>query len=143
MHDIYRPTHIQCTCTYIDAHEYNYYAHLVFCLLQEKRSAFPRFYFIGDEDLLEILGQATQPEVIQSHLKKLFAGIHSVSFSGNYQQILSMRSLDGEVVPLSRPVTVTTDVEVGGCGYEFSLVIIICRRDILAQDMYMYIYMYM
>lgn len=42
--------------------------------LQEKRSAFPRFYFIGDDDLLEILGQATNPTVIQSHLKKLFGG---------------------------------------------------------------------
>lgn len=33
--------------------------------MEEKRSAFPRFYFIGDDDLLEILGQATNPEVIQ------------------------------------------------------------------------------
>lgn len=39
---------------------------------QEKRSAFPRFYFLGDDDLLEILGQSTNPTVIQSHLKKLF-----------------------------------------------------------------------
>lgn len=44
-------------------------------LLQEKRSAFPRFYFIGDDDLLEILGQATNPHVIQTHLKKLFGGV--------------------------------------------------------------------
>jgi FkbM family methyltransferase len=34
----------------------------------------PRFYFIGDEDLLEILGQAQNPAVIQTHLKKLFQG---------------------------------------------------------------------
>ncbi|KAJ7371958.1 Cytoplasmic dynein 2 heavy chain 1 [Desmophyllum pertusum] len=43
--------------------------------LEDKRALFPRFYFIGDDDLLEILGQATNPLVIQSHLKKLFAGI--------------------------------------------------------------------
>ena len=49
--------------------------------LEEKRSKFPRFYFIGDDDLLEILGQAKNPIVIQSHLKKLFAGIFRVDFN--------------------------------------------------------------
>jgi len=33
--------------------------------LEEKRSSFPRFYFIGDDDLLQILGQATKPAIIQ------------------------------------------------------------------------------
>jgi Dynein heavy chain, N-terminal region 2 len=42
--------------------------------LEQKRSALPRFYFIGDDDLLEILGQAKNPTVIQEHLKKLFQG---------------------------------------------------------------------
>ena len=61
---------------------------------------------------MEILGQATQPEVIQSHLKKLFAGIHSVEFNENYKQILAMKSLEGEIVSLNNPVTVSTEVEV-------------------------------
>uniref|UniRef100_A0A672FSM8 Cytoplasmic dynein 2 heavy chain 1 n=1 Tax=Salarias fasciatus TaxID=181472 RepID=A0A672FSM8_SALFA len=79
--------------------------------LEEKRSAFPRFYFIGDDDLLEILGQATNPNVIQSHLKKLFAGIHSVVFDDQGQNIVAMCSLEGEVVPLRNLVHISSLVE--------------------------------
>ncbi|EEC18824.1 hypothetical protein IscW_ISCW014682 [Ixodes scapularis] len=79
--------------------------------LELKRSGFPRFYFLGDEDLLEILGQATKPPVIQSHLRKLFAGIHSVQFGHGEHQVVAMVSLDGEVVPLASPVAITAEVE--------------------------------
>ncbi|XP_054598719.1 cytoplasmic dynein 2 heavy chain 1 isoform X1 [Nothobranchius furzeri] len=79
--------------------------------LEEKRSAFPRFYFIGDDDLLEILGQATNPSVIQSHLKKLFAGIHSVMFDEQCQNIVAMCSLEGEVVQLRNVVHTSSLVE--------------------------------
>lgn len=37
-----------------------------------------RFYFLGNDDLLEVLGQGASLAVIQPHLKKLFAGIHRV-----------------------------------------------------------------
>lgn len=83
-----------------------------FFVLKEKRSIFPRFYFIGDEDLLEILGQATNPNVIQTHLKKLFAGIHSVKFDEKYENITAMKSLEGEIVPLASKVKTTLQVEV-------------------------------
>ncbi|KAM9317805.1 cytoplasmic dynein 2 heavy chain 1 [Pholidichthys leucotaenia] len=79
--------------------------------LEEKRSAFPRFYFIGDDDLLEILGQATNPNVIQSHLKKLFAGIYSVVFDEQCQHIVAMCSLEGEMVPLKKHVHISSLVE--------------------------------
>ncbi|KAJ1640034.1 dynein heavy chain and region D6 of dynein motor-domain-containing protein [Pavlovales sp. CCMP2436] len=79
--------------------------------LEDKRQRFPRFYFIGDDDLLEILGQAKNPEVIQTHLKKLFAGIHKVAFADENRQIVGMCSLDGELVPLTAPVTVSDQVE--------------------------------
>ena len=34
-------------------------------LPQVKRATFPQYYFIGDEDLLEILGQSANPQVLQ------------------------------------------------------------------------------
>eukprot|EP01049_Picozoa_sp_SAG25_P002666 SAG25_NODE_143_length_14049_cov_6.050817_1_plen_2680_part_10 len=79
--------------------------------LEEKRQALPRFYFIGDDDLLEILGQAKSPRVIQNHLKKLFAGIHSVQFSEGDKSVAAMCSIAGEVVPLQTPVTISEAVE--------------------------------
>ena len=71
----------------------------------------PRFYFLGDDDLLEILGQAKNPRVIQSHLKKLFQGVHKVGFSEDGTRIVSMHSLEGEDVPLVTPVRITELVE--------------------------------
>ena len=62
-----------------------------------------RFYFLGDDDLLEILGQASNPQVIQIHLKKLYAGIHSVVFEGK-SAISQIQSVDGERVPLAQSV---------------------------------------
>ncbi|EGR34149.1 hypothetical protein IMG5_022750, partial [Ichthyophthirius multifiliis] len=66
--------------------------------LEEKRNKFPRFYFLGDDDLLEILGQSQNPTVIQMHLKKLFAGINKVDFNKDSSQILSIISSHKEIV---------------------------------------------
>ncbi|PIC50086.1 hypothetical protein B9Z55_000113 [Caenorhabditis nigoni] len=79
--------------------------------LEQKRTAFPRFYFIGDDDLLEILGQSTNPQVIQTHMKKLFQGINRVIFSSTGETITSMVSSEGETVPLSKSVRVVPQVE--------------------------------
>ncbi|KAG5501057.1 hypothetical protein GH5_04648 [Leishmania sp. Ghana 2012 LV757] len=80
--------------------------------LEAKRSKLPRFYFISDEDLLEMLGHSRNPSVVQVHLKKLFMGIHSVTFSSDNTSITHMRSAEGEEVALCRPVAITSnDVE--------------------------------
>eukprot|EP00760_Papus_ankaliazontas_P016261 PhM_4_TR16775/c0_g1_i1/m.22691/K10414/DYNC2H, DNCH2; dynein heavy chain 2, cytosolic len=79
--------------------------------LESKRDRFPRFYFIGDDDLLEILGQSQNPTVIQSHLKKLFMGINVVTFDKEQKNILNIVSLDGEVVPLNNSVQIRVEVE--------------------------------
>ena len=80
--------------------------------LETKREIFPRFYFISDTDLLEILGQAQNPSVIQTHLKKLFQGIHRVQFSNKQPpEIVATISAAGEVMQLAQPVAVVDSVE--------------------------------
>lgn len=46
--------------------------------LETKRQLFPRFYFISNDDLLEILGNSKKPQLIQVHLKKLFDNVNKI-----------------------------------------------------------------
>ena len=47
-------------------------------LLAAKRGQFPRFFFLSNEDLLEIIGQAMDPNQINKHIKKIYEGIYKI-----------------------------------------------------------------
>eukprot|EP00755_Sulcionema_specki_P008991 Sspe_Gene.42439::Locus_20597_Transcript_1_1_Confidence_1.000_Length_6302::g.42439::m.42439/K10413/DYNC1H; dynein heavy chain 1, cytosolic len=49
--------------------------------LENQRRDFPRFYFVGDEDLLEIIGHSKEPQAVQKHFKKMFAGICTLAIT--------------------------------------------------------------
>ncbi|KAH9122017.1 hypothetical protein AeMF1_006508, partial [Aphanomyces euteiches] len=51
--------------------------------LERQRAAFPRFYFVGDEDLLEMIGNSKEPRQIQRHLNKMFAGVAAFEIADN------------------------------------------------------------
>merc|ERR1711965_842936 len=51
--------------------------------LDQKRSSFPRFYFVSDAVLLEVLSQGSNPEAIQPHLPSVFDSVDSIAFAKN------------------------------------------------------------
>lgn len=72
--------------------------------LERERSSFPRFYFVGDEDLLEIIGNSKDILRIMKHLKKMFAGISTIKLDDDLTEIQGMASREGEEVPFSQPI---------------------------------------
>ncbi|KAI3375810.1 hypothetical protein L3Q82_004092 [Scortum barcoo] len=94
--------------------------------LETKRQIFPRFYFLSNDDVLEILGQSQNPEAMQPHLKKCFDNIKSLNIekAGNFSSGSSkpdsdgMYSADGEFVNFSHPVLLTKPVEIWLCEIE-------------------------
>ena len=66
--------------------------------LEEQRSHFARLYFIGDEDLLEILGHSKDPVKVSKHLKKMFPGIAGFVLNESGNAIVGVSSAEGEEI---------------------------------------------
>ncbi|KAG5498459.1 hypothetical protein JIQ42_03265 [Leishmania sp. Namibia] len=67
--------------------------------LEEKRRAFPRFYFLSNDDLLDLLAKAKTPELMMPHMLKMFDGIKSLALTAQ-NDITHMNSMEGEQVEL-------------------------------------------
>lgn len=66
--------------------------------LEKQRDLFPRFYFVGNEDLLEIIGNMGDFSKISKHLKKMFAGVNDLKVEND--SITHVSSPEGEVLKL-------------------------------------------
>lgn len=72
--------------------------------LERERVSFPRFYFVGDEDLLEIIGNSNDTLRISKHLKKMFAGLSGLILQEDHI-ISGFTSKEGEEVKLRKEIS--------------------------------------
>lgn len=98
--------------------------------LESKRLLFPRFYFLSNDELLEILSQTRNPQAVQPHLSKCFDAIKSLEFSSADPKsidIVAMVSPEGERVPFLKTIKARGNVEGWLGSVEEAMVAVIKR----------------
>ena len=82
--------------------------------LENKRKDFPRFFFLSNDELLQLLAAAQDIRKVEKHLNKIFENINRLRLGEdlNSNQIYAIISAEGEVVLYSSPIKIRTEENV-------------------------------
>ena len=83
--------------------------------MEDKKTCFPRFYFVSPADLLDILSNGNMPEKVMSHMPKIFQAIETLKLEKgqNSPAAVGMQSCVGiEYVEFTEPLKLIGKVEV-------------------------------
>lgn len=62
----------------------------------EKRQRFARFYFLSDDELLEVLAQCGDPRNVQRHLRRVFEFVDAVALPTAWRPMGAPAELHGK-----------------------------------------------
>ncbi|CAD2219005.1 dynein heavy chain, axonemal [Angomonas deanei] len=79
--------------------------------LADKRQTFPRFYFLSDDELLDILSQSREVRRIDANISKLFEFIAKLEWEGE-NTIVGFHSVEGEFIPAATNLIPEGNVEI-------------------------------
>jgi len=78
--------------------------------MELKRKAFPRFYFLSNDELIDILANSLNHDIIQKHLKTCFDNIVKIDIKDELD-VIAMYSNEKEYVPFKKPVKARGNIE--------------------------------
>ncbi|CAM9691770.1 unnamed protein product, partial [Ectocarpus sp. 8 AP-2014] len=83
--------------------------------LEQKRSRFPRFYFVSNPVLLLVLSQGSDPVQMQPYYEKVFDSIsqvvHDKKEKSSIISMINIAGSDEETISFSKPVKATGNIE--------------------------------
>jgi dynein heavy chain len=106
--------------------------------LEIKRLFFPRFFFLSNDEMLEILSETRDPLRVQPHLKKCFEGVNSLEFDSSLD-IHGMYSAQKEYVKF---LNLVSTADAAGAVEKWLLdvekAMLVSLKDVCANSFYAY-----